>query len=65
MLRLFASQYSSLSRLFPMSIAALLIVVYYYVVGVVPKGNLRQRKVSLYTIYMQVDTVVAFAWIRR
>ena len=57
------SQDSSYSRLFHRSIAALLVVVYSSDVGVVSKGNCRQRKASMYTITMQVNTVVAFAWI--
>ena len=62
-LGLSVSQYSSLSRSFPRSIAALLIFVHYDGVGVVPKGNRRQRKASLSIIAMQVDVVVVFAWI--
>ena len=58
------SQDSYRSRSFPRSIAASLIVVYSTGVGVVPKGNLKQRKSSSSTIEMHVDAVVAFACIR-
>ena len=57
------SQYLSLSRLFHRSIAALLVVVYSSSAGVVSKGNLRQRKASLYNIVIQANTVVEFALI--
>ena len=59
------SQDLSQSRSFPRFIVASLTVVYYYGVGVVPKGNCRQRKASLYTVEMQVNAVVVFAWFRR
>ena len=59
------SQYSSLSRSFHKSIAALLIVVYSAVAGVVLKGNHLQRQTSLSTFSIQVNAVVAFAWIWR
>ena len=56
---------SYLSWLFPRYIYASLIVVYYDGAGVVPKGSRKQRKASLSTIEMQVDIVLAFAWIQR
>ena len=59
------SQYLSLSRSFPRSIAASLVVVYSTCAVAMTKGNIRQIKTSLYTIDMQVDAVVVFAWIRR
>ena len=59
------SQYSSQSRSLPRSIAPSLTVLYYAGAGVVPKVNLKQRKSSSSTIAMHVDTVVAFACIRR
>ena len=59
------SQGSSRSRLFPRSIAASLTVVYSSGTVVVPKDNRMQRKASSYTIYMQVDMVLAFLCIRR
>ena len=59
------SQDLSWSRFFTSSIAASLIVVYYAAAGVFSKVNHRQIKASLSTIYMHVDTVVAFACIRR
>ena len=46
-------------------IDASLTVVYSSGAGVVPKGNLRQRKDSLSTITMHVNTVVVFVCIRR
>ena len=49
----------------PRSIAASLTVVYSTGVGVVPKGNLKQRKAKLLTIAMHVDAVVVFVCIRR
>ena len=64
-LRFSVSQDFPLSRSFTRSISALLTVLYSAGAGVVPKGNLRQRKDGLSTIDMQVDAVVAFAWIRR
>ena len=51
----------SLSRLFPRSISALLIVLYSSGVGVETKGNHSHRKASLSTIAMQVDAVLTFA----
>ena len=51
--------------LFPRSISALLIVVYSAGACVVPKGSFRHIKASFSTIVMQVDGVLAFAWIRR
>ena len=59
------SQDSSLSRLLPRSIAASLTVIYFASAGVVPKGNLKQRKAILLTNEMHVDAVVAFACIRQ
>ena len=59
------SQDSSRSRSFPRSIAASLTVVYSAGAGVVPKGNLKQRKASSSTIEIHVNAVVAFACIRR
>ena len=47
------------------SIAASLTVVYSAGAGVVSKGSLKQRKASSSTIAMHVDTVFAFACIRR
>ena len=46
-------------------IATSLTVVYSDGTGVVPKGNLGQRKAILSTTAMHVDAVVAFACIRR
>ena len=54
-----------LSRLFPRYIYDFLIVVYSAGAGMVPKGDRRQRKASFYIISIQVDVVVAFAWILR
>ena len=51
------SQDSSRSRLLPMYIAASLTVAYYSGAGVVPKGNLKQRKASSSTIEMHVASV--------
>ena len=51
--------------LFPRSISALPIVVYSSGAGVVTKGSFRQIKASFSTIVMQVDAVLAFAWIWR
>ena len=59
-LRYVVSCDSSLSSSFPRSIATLLIVSYSSGVGVVPKGNRRQRNFGLSTIYIQVNVVVAF-----
>ena len=59
------SQYSSRSRSLPRYIAASPTVVYSAGVGVVPKGDLRQRKASSFTIAFHVDTVVEFSCIRR
>ena len=58
-------QDSYLSRSFPSYISASLTVVYYAGTGVVPMGNLRQRKAGLSNIAMHVDAVVVFACIRR
>ena len=58
------SQDSPRSRFLRRSIAASLTVVYYACVGVVPMGNLMQRKASSSTIAMYVDVVVAFACIQ-
>ena len=55
------SQYLSLSRLFPTSIDAFLVVVHSSGAGVVPKGKCIHRKAGLYTVSMQVDGVVSFA----
>ena len=63
--RFSVSQYSSLGRLLPRPISAFLIVIHSVGSGVVPKSNSRQRQASLSTISMQVNAVVAFAWIRR
>ena len=49
----------------PRSIADSLTVVYSDGAGVVPKGNLRQRKAGSSTIAIHVDVVVVFACIRR
>ena len=49
----------------PRSIAASLMVVYSAGAGVVPKGNLKQRKASASTIVMHIDAVLAFACIRQ
>ena len=57
-------QDSSRSRSLPRSIAASLPVIYSSGAGVVPKGNLRQRKDSSSIIAMHVDAVVAFAYIQ-
>ena len=57
------SQDSYHGRCFPRYTAASLTVVYSAGAGVVPKGYLRQRKASLYTIDMQVDAVIAFSCI--
>ena len=54
-----------LIRSFPGFIAASLTVIYSAGAGVVPKGNNRQRKASLYSIAMQATKVVSFAWIWR
>ena len=62
-LRLFVSQYVSLTRFLPRSIVASLTVVYSAGTGVVPTGNLKQIGDRLSTIAMQVDAVVAFALI--
>ena len=59
------SQDSSHSRYFLRSIAASLTVVYSDGDGVMPKGNLSQRKASLSTITMHVNTFVSFACIRQ
>ena len=59
------SQYWSWSISLPRYIAASLIVVYSAGAGVVPKGNLRQRKASSSTIAMHIDAVFACACIRR
>ena len=64
-LRLFVSQDWSWSRLFPRYIVASLIVVYSAAAGLVPKGNLKQRKASSSTISMHVDAVFACACIQR
>ena len=64
-LRYVVSNDSSLSRLFPMSIPASLVVVYSYGAGVVPKSGCRQRKATLSTILIQVDVVLVLAWIWR
>ena len=48
---------------FPRSISAYLIAVYSTGAGVAIKVDHRQRKADLSTIYMQVDTVLEFAWI--
>ena len=64
-LRYILSHESSLSVFFLRSIYASLIVLYSYGAGVVPKGSSRQIKASFSTIVMQVDTVLAFAWIWR
>ena len=53
------SQDSSRSRSFPRSIAASLTVVYSAGTGVVPSGNLKQRKASSLTIAMHVNAVVS------
>ena len=58
------SQDSFQSRLLPMYIADSLTVVYSDGAGVVPKGNLRQRKSSPLTISVHVNVVVAFACIQ-
>ena len=55
----------SRSRSFPRYISASLAVVYSSGTCVVPTGNIRQRKASPSTIYMQVDTVVESVCIRR
>ena len=59
------SQNSSRSRLLPRYIDASLTVVYSSGAGVVPKGNLKQRKASSLTIAMHVNAVVVFACIRQ
>ena len=59
--RSFLSQDSSRSRSLPRYIAVSLTVVYSAGAGVVPKGNLKQKKASPSTIAMHVDTVVAFS----
>ena len=64
-LRSFVSQDWSWSRSLPRSIAASLMVVYSTGAGVVPKGNLKQRKASSSTIAMHVDAVFACACILR
>ena len=64
-LRLYLSQDFSLSRLFPGSISASLIVIYYAGAGVALKGNHRQRKAGFSSIAIKVNAVVAFAWIQR
>ena len=61
----YVPQYSSRSRLFPSSITASLTVVCSTGVGVVPKGDRRQRKFILYTISIQVEAVVSFSCIQR
>ena len=63
--RSYVSQDSSHSRSFPRSIDVSLTVVYSFCAGVVSKSKLRQRKASLSTTAMHVDTVVAFACIQR
>ena len=59
------SQDLSRSRLLPRSISTSLTVVYSAGTGVVPKGNLRQRKAISSTISIYVNAVVAFACIQR
>ena len=59
------SQDSSRSISFPGSIAASLTVVYSAGAGVVPKGDLRQRKDISTNISIHVNAVVVFACIRR
>ena len=63
--RSYVSQDPSQSRSFPRSIAASLTVVYSSGAGVVPKGNLRQKKSISFNIAMHVDVVVSFACIWR
>ena len=53
------------SRSLPRSIATSPIIIYSAGVGVVPKGDLRHRKASSWTIEMNVNAVVAFACIQR
>ena len=64
-LRSSVSQDSSRSRSFPRYIVDLLIDVYYYGTGVVPKDNRRQRKSNSSIIAVHVDIVVAFSFIWR
>ena len=59
------SQDSSRSRWLPRSISASITVISSASTGVVPKVNLRQREASFSNIAMHVDSVVAFACIRR
>ena len=59
------SKDSSQSRSLLRSIAASLTVVYSAGAGVVPKGNLKQRKASSSTIAMHVDAVFTCACIRQ
>ena len=54
---------SSLSRSFPGYISVLLIVIYSPGAVMVTKDNHRKIKSSLSTIAMQVEVVIAFAWI--
>ena len=63
--RSYVSQDSSRVRSLPRSIVASLTVLYSAGAGVVPKGNLRQRKARSSTIAMHVNVVVAFECIRR
>ena len=64
-LRSFVYQDWSWSRSLPRFIAASLIVLNCDGAGVVPKGNIKQRKASSSTITMHVDAVFACACIRR
>ena len=60
-----ASHDMSMRKSSPISISASLMVVYYSGAGVVPKGKNRHRQASIPTIAMNVDSICAFAWIRR
>ena len=52
----------SVSRSFPISIAASLLVMYSSSTGVVPKVRLRQRKASFHITTMHVDSICVLAW---
>ena len=54
----------SARRLFPRSVSASLMMVYYDGAGVLPKGRRRQKKAGFPTIVIHVSAICAFLWTR-
>ena len=59
-----ASHHLSLRRSLPRPISASFNVVYSAGAGVVPRGELRHRRVRLSKMAMHVDAIRVFAWMR-